>query len=83
MYITTDMRGFMSHKGIPDMPRSSRLILKDYVNGKLLYCYPPPGILATDFNKYDLTTTFKKTDQTIKAVRVTQVRFMIFLNFTF
>ncbi|CAD5116265.1 DgyrCDS5172 [Dimorphilus gyrociliatus] len=66
------MRGFMSHKGIPDMPRSSRLILKDYVNGKLLHCYPPPGILVTDFNTYDLSTCFKKTDQTIKAVRATQ-----------
>lgn len=38
------IRGFMSHKGVPDIQRASRLVLKDYVNGKLCYCYGPPGI---------------------------------------
>ncbi|XP_061883595.1 large subunit GTPase 1 homolog [Entelurus aequoreus] len=38
------MRGFMTSHGQPDQPRSARYILKDYVNGKLLYCHPPPGI---------------------------------------
>uniref|UniRef100_A0A8D2BYG0 Large subunit GTPase 1 homolog n=1 Tax=Sus scrofa TaxID=9823 RepID=A0A8D2BYG0_PIG len=37
------MRGFMTAHGQPDQPRSARYILKDYVNGKLLYCHPPPG----------------------------------------
>ncbi|KAM6223137.1 large subunit GTPase 1 homolog [Rhynchocyon petersi] len=37
------MRGFMTAHGQPDHPRSARYILKDYVNGKLLYCHPPPG----------------------------------------
>ena len=27
-----DMRGFMTHKGVPDFPRAARCILKDYVN---------------------------------------------------
>ncbi|XP_062955489.1 large subunit GTPase 1 homolog [Cynocephalus volans] len=36
------MRGFMTAHGQPDQPRSARYILKDYVNGKLLYCHPPP-----------------------------------------
>ncbi len=26
------MRGFMTHKGVPDFPRSARCILKDYMN---------------------------------------------------
>ncbi|XP_053566180.1 large subunit GTPase 1 homolog [Bombina bombina] len=43
------MRGFMTAHGQPDQPRSSRYILKDYVNGKLLYCHPPPGIEPSDF----------------------------------
>ncbi|NXY49657.1 LSG1 GTPase, partial [Ceuthmochares aereus] len=38
------MRGFMTAHGQPDQPRSARYVLKDYVNGKLLYCHPPPGI---------------------------------------
>ncbi|XP_078725732.1 large subunit GTPase 1 homolog [Lampetra fluviatilis] len=37
------MRGYMTAHGQPDQPRSARYILKDYVNGKLLFCYPPPG----------------------------------------
>ncbi|XP_040273305.1 large subunit GTPase 1 homolog [Bufo bufo] len=43
------MRGFMTAHGQPDQPRSARYILKDYVNGKLLYCHPPPGIDPSDF----------------------------------
>ncbi|XP_041377830.1 large subunit GTPase 1 homolog [Gigantopelta aegis] len=42
-------RGFMTSKGLPDGPRSSRYILKDFVNGRLLYCHPPPGISEEDF----------------------------------
>jgi large subunit GTPase 1 len=47
-----DRRGFMTHKGIPDGSRAARLILKDYVNGKLLYCYPPPGYNSEEFQHY-------------------------------
>ncbi|XP_077572361.1 large subunit GTPase 1 homolog isoform X2 [Stigmatopora nigra] len=66
------MRGFMTSHGQPDQPRSARYILKDYVNGKLLYCHPPPSIKAEDFqpqhNKFqrnelengDLTSTRTK-----------------------
>ncbi|XP_029939628.1 large subunit GTPase 1 homolog [Salarias fasciatus] len=43
------MRGFMTSHGQPDQPRSARYILKDYVNGKLLYCHPPPHIDAQNF----------------------------------
>ncbi|XP_072294700.1 large subunit GTPase 1 homolog [Eucyclogobius newberryi] len=43
------MRGFMTSHGQPDQPRSARYILKDYVNGKLLYCHPPPNVNPEDF----------------------------------
>ncbi|KAI1631176.1 putative ribosome biogenesis GTPase Lsg1 [Biscogniauxia mediterranea] len=37
-------RGFKTQGvGLPDESRAARLILKDYVNGKLLYVEPPPG----------------------------------------
>ncbi|KAI9202184.1 P-loop containing nucleoside triphosphate hydrolase protein [Polychytrium aggregatum] len=37
-------RGFKkSYQGNPDEARASRYVFKDYVNGKLLYCHPPPG----------------------------------------
>ncbi|KAK3944155.1 large subunit GTPase 1 [Diplogelasinospora grovesii] len=53
-------RGFMTQgMGQPDQSRAARYILKDYVNGKLLYCEPPPGqdIDPKEFNTdmYDMT----------------------------
>ncbi|KAG5942970.1 hypothetical protein E4U53_007127 [Claviceps sorghi] len=37
-------RGFATQGlGQPDIARASRYILKDYVNGKLLFVHPPPG----------------------------------------
>ncbi|EED18190.1 ribosome biogenesis GTPase Lsg1, putative [Talaromyces stipitatus ATCC 10500] len=37
-------RGFATQGlGQPDESRAARYILKDYVNGKLLYCHPPPA----------------------------------------
>ncbi|KAJ7225700.1 P-loop containing nucleoside triphosphate hydrolase protein [Mycena pura] len=45
-------RGYMrSGQGNPDEARSARYILKDYVNAKLLYCHPPPGISEKSFNQ--------------------------------
>ncbi|KAI0720012.1 P-loop containing nucleoside triphosphate hydrolase protein [Cerioporus squamosus] len=45
-------RGFTrAGQGNPDEARAARYILKDYVNAKLLYCHPPPGISEDDFNE--------------------------------
>ena len=30
-FVMTGMRGFMTHKGVPDYQRASRQLLKDYV----------------------------------------------------
>ncbi|KAK9777558.1 putative CP-type G domain-containing protein [Seiridium cardinale] len=45
-------RGFQTQGvGQPDESRSARIVLKDYVSGKLLYCEPPPGYPdASEFN---------------------------------
>lgn len=46
-------RGFQTQGvGQPDESRAARVVLKDYVNGKLLYCEPPPGYPdAVEFNR--------------------------------
>ncbi|KAG0042210.1 hypothetical protein BGZ83_000772 [Gryganskiella cystojenkinii] len=45
-------RGFTkAGQGNPDESRAARYILKDYVNGKLLYCAPPPSQDALEFNQ--------------------------------
>jgi len=40
-----------SGQGNPDEARSARYILKDYVNGKLLFCHSPPGVSEVEFNQ--------------------------------
>lgn len=46
-------RGFTrTGQGQPDESRAARYILKDYVNGKLLFCQPPPlDIDPSEFNQ--------------------------------
>lgn len=46
------MRGFMTQRGLPDNSRSSRYILKDYVQGKLLFCHAPPDVTQETFHPY-------------------------------
>ena len=48
------MRGFMTARGLPDNPRSSRVILKDFVRGKLLYALAPPGRDQEGFNRWEV-----------------------------
>ncbi|CAG9803699.1 unnamed protein product [Chironomus riparius] len=45
-------RGYMTANGQPDQSRSARRVLKDFVNGKLLYCYGPPTIDQKDFHHF-------------------------------
>ena len=45
------LRGFMTTRGTPDESRAARIILKDFVNGKLLYVKPPPDYtIPAEFN---------------------------------
>eukprot|EP00501_MAST-03F_sp_TOSAG23-6_P000063 GSMAST32.ASY1.ANO1.64.1 assembled CDS len=41
-------RGYMTGHGAPDNARAARYILKDYVTGVLLYCFPPDDKIARD-----------------------------------
>ncbi|UZJ53313.1 hypothetical protein CBS101457_002633 [Exobasidium rhododendri] len=45
-------RGFARQgQGNPDESRAARYVFKDYVNAKLLYAHPPPGLDGDDFNE--------------------------------
>jgi len=46
--------GYMNHKGMPDVQRSARVILKDYVNGKFVFSHAPPGIDEKSFQQLKL-----------------------------
>lgn len=55
-------RGFATTgQGQPDESRAARYVLKDYVNGKLLFCHPPPPPTTDNENQEPLDpTTFNK-----------------------
>ncbi|KAH8291566.1 hypothetical protein KR018_000845 [Drosophila ironensis] len=43
-------RGFLTSNGQPDQSRSSRYILKDYINGRLLYAVAPPSVTQEEYH---------------------------------
>ncbi|KAL3465814.1 hypothetical protein BJX64DRAFT_251911 [Aspergillus heterothallicus] len=47
-------RGFATTgQGQPDESRAARYVLKDYVNGKLLFCHPPPPLEGSEAEPID------------------------------
>lgn len=47
-------RGFMkSSAGNPDDSRAARYVLKDYINGRLLFCHPPPSDPPIDPHEFN------------------------------
>lgn len=75
------MRGYMTPRGLPDNARSARYILKDFVDGKLLYCIAPPGIDQAEYHKFSHKTRARpahiplKQQNLIKSDTVTAQEF--------
>jgi large subunit GTPase 1 len=63
-------RGFMTQRGIPDSSRSARYILKDFVNGKLLYCYSPPNFDQKMFHEFPQKNDEKKQTMSQSLKRI-------------
>lgn len=54
-------RGFTrAGQGNPDESRAARYILKDYVNARILYCHPPPGIDGRQFNEHTMEIQLRR-----------------------
>jgi large subunit GTPase 1 len=52
--------------GVPDYPRAARIIVKDYANGKLLYCHPPPNLSDSEkeiFARETMETALQNTEK--------------------
>lgn len=48
-----DARGYTSQgSGVPDVNRAARMVLKDYVEGRLFFNHPPPGMADEDEGRY-------------------------------
>ncbi|CAO3591643.1 unnamed protein product [Absidia cylindrospora] len=61
---------FRSSQGNPDESRAARYILKDYVNGKLLFCHAPPGIDDDEFNEENNQEALKTQKKLAPTTRV-------------
>ena len=49
LQVIAKKRGFYTGNGLPDEARTAKLVLKDYVSGKLLYCYLRPDYTEEKF----------------------------------
>ncbi|EQC40695.1 hypothetical protein SDRG_01770 [Saprolegnia diclina VS20] len=61
-------RGFATAgKGGPDQSRAARVLLRDYVIGRLLYCHPPPGTSPREpaFDVMELAKKFAASEDTV------------------
>lgn len=45
-------RGYMTPRGMPNQPLVARLLLKDFVSGKLLFCKSPPGVPQDEYHTF-------------------------------
>ncbi|XP_035232979.1 large subunit GTPase 1 homolog, partial [Stegodyphus dumicola] len=59
-------RGYMTQRGLPNNALSARHILKDFIDGKILYCYAPPGIKQEDYHKFPDVRPVKSVQNTAK-----------------
>lgn len=58
------MRGYMTARGLPDVSRAARRVCKDYINGKILYCEPPPDADRKLYHSYSkLADALKKIEE--------------------
>lgn len=62
-YRLTVARGYTrAGQGNPDESRAARYILKDYVNGKILYCHPPPDLDRKEFNEETMARQLRRAE---------------------
>jgi len=71
------LRGFMTSGGRPDQARAARLLLKDYVGGRLLYCEAPPGLDQAAYHTHprEVRRVFKdEKEKELEARRLQHIR---------
>lgn len=75
----------MTANGQPDNPRAARYILKDYMNGKLLFVHPPPGVEQKEYHswperKKEVSANRTVTPREARAIKVILFMFLEHLN---
>lgn len=84
MFVFLDNRGFMTANGQPDNARAARYILKDFINGKLLFCNTPPNVPQELYHTWperqkSLSESKVMPPKAVRAVRVSLQKYLLFL----
>ncbi|XP_027195414.2 nucleostemin 3 [Dermatophagoides pteronyssinus] len=45
-------RGFMTQRGLPDTSKAAKYLLKDFVQGRICYCYAPPNVDQQQYHQF-------------------------------
>jgi len=68
------LRGFMTSGGRPDQARAARLLLKDYVAGRLLYCEAPPGADQATYHTHPFEVKRVFKDEKLKELEARRLQ---------
>lgn len=77
LQVLAEKRGFYTGNALPDEAKTAKLVLKDYVSGKLLYCYLRPDYTEEKFgfispyNDSELTNEEKEKHKLIENIPAT------------
>lgn len=85
MFVFSDNRGFMTANGQPDNARAARYILKDFINGKLIFCNAPPNVPQELYHAWPERQKSSSESKVMppkaaRAVRVSLQKLFIILN---
>lgn len=67
----------MTANGQPDNHRAARYILKDFMNGKLLYCNAPPGINQLEYHSWPERKKISPRNVTPREARAIRVQTLL------
>ncbi|KAH9388497.1 large subunit GTPase 1 [Tyrophagus putrescentiae] len=69
-------KGFMTARGLPDTSRAARYLLKDFVCGRLLFCYAPPTVPQQEFHRYPRSSKALAKEASATANAITDRRLL-------
>lgn len=72
----------MTANGQPDNARAARYILKDFINGKLLFCNAPPNVPQEVYHTWPERQKTVADNKVVPPRAVRAVRVSFILNFT-
>lgn len=66
------LKGYNTGNGLPNQSQAARQILKDYVNGVIVYNHPPPTMQAPSFEQHQVEVEQQRLNFVKKEEKVEQ-----------